>query len=220
MTSSRDGAGLPVALLVSVLLLIGVGAFGAAAGPDVVSSDLDARAAPDEVTVPGEEPSEGEATANETYLHEALGGDFAIEGDELVANDIDGLPADLVAHASIGFVLPRDGAFSCDNLGTTEGIVGEGNEVVDCAERDTAQGTVLIETLGPRHSSSGSNFGEVSVYHVHTGGYVTVVQVFVLGKPVEGSTTELERDVGDYLESLEEALIAAALDDRSRPTDA
>ncbi len=78
------------------------------------------------------------------------------------------------------------------------------------------RGTVLIETVAPRHSASGSNFGEVSIFYLHEDGYVIVVQIFVLGKPAEGSTTEIEQDVSDYLASLEEALIAAAVDDRVR----
>ena len=42
----------------------------------------------------------------------------------------------------------------------------------------------------------------------------------MLGKPAEGSTTELEEDVAAWLKSLEEALISAALDDRMRPPPA
>ncbi len=132
MTRSSDGAGLPVALLVSLLLLIGVAGIGLAAGPEVISPDLDSRAVPQEVTVPEEKPSQGEQTANETYLREALGDDFEIEGDELTATNIDNLPADLVAHASIGFVLPREGAFTCDNTGADEGLAGHNAE---CEER-------------------------------------------------------------------------------------
>lgn len=207
MTSPK-GAGLPVALLVSVLLMLGIAIVGVAAGPDVVSLDLDSRSAPVEVTTPEEEPAEGAETANETYLREVLGDDFEIEGEELTANNLDGLPAELVAHASITLTAPPDGAFTCENIvESTESA---------CEERHVSGDTFLVETTQARHSAAGSNFGELTIRYLRDDGDLAIVQLFVLGKPAEGSTAELQQDVTDYLASQEDALIAAALDERMR----
>jgi hypothetical protein len=213
---SRSAAGQPIALLVSVLLLLGVAVVGVvAAGPDVLAPDANSMAAPEEPTVPAEEPEEGEESANETYLRDALGSDFEIDGNELIADSADGLPEELTAYATVVVQPAEDDELACEEAAADEA------ETVECGVRSvTGRGTVLVETASARHSASGSNFGERTVRHLRPDGNVVIAQLSVLGGPSDGSTAELEGDVSDWLASLEEALIAAALDDRMRPAAA
>lgn len=209
---SRDAAGQPVALIVSVLLLLGVAVVGvAAAGPDVLAPDANSMAAPEEPTVAAEQPEEGEASANETYLRDVLGEAFEIDGNEVVAESPDGLPDDLTAYATVVVQPAEDGELACAEAAADDAAT------VDCEQRSVSgRGTVLVEAASARHSASGSNFGERTVRHLRPDGQVVIVQLSVLGRPSDGSTTALEEDVGEWLSSLEEALIAAALDDRMR----
>lgn len=208
---SRSAAGQPIALLVSVLLLLGVAVVGVAvAGPDVLEPDANSRAALEEPTVPAEEPEEGEESANETYLRDALGDDFEIDGNEVIAESAGGLPEELTAYATVVVQPAEDDELACEEAAADEA------ETVECEERSVTGRTVLVEAASARHSASGSNFGERTVRHLRGDGNVVIVQVSVLGRPSDGSTTELEEDVGDWLSSLEDALIAAALDERMR----
>lgn len=208
---SPSAAGAPVALLVSALLLLGVAVVGvAAAGPDVLAPDANSMAAPEEPTVPAEEPEEGEESANETYLRDALGDDFEIDGNEVIAESAEGLPEELTAYATVVVQPSEDDELSCEEPAADEA------ETVDCEERSVSGRTVLLETASARHSASGSNFGERTVRHLRADGDVVIVALSVLGRPSDGSTTELEEDVSEWLASLEEALIAAALDERMR----
>ena len=208
---SRSAGGQPVALIVSVLLLLGVAVVGvAAAGPDVLAPNANSMAAPEEPTLPAEQPEEGEESANETYLREALGDEFAIDGNELIAESADGLPEELTAYATVVVQPAADDELGCEESADEAGTV-------ECEERSvTGGGTVLVETASARHAASGSNFGERAVRYLRAEGTVVIVQISVLGRPSDGSTTELEDDVDEWLTSLEEALIAAALDDRMR----
>ena len=209
---SRSAGGQPVALIVSVLLLLGVAVVGvAAAGPDVLAPNANSMAAPEEPTLPAEQPEEGEESANETYLREALGDEFEIDGNELITESADGLPEELTAYATVVVQPAEDDELACEESAADEA------GTVECEERSvTGGGTVLVETASARHAASGSNFGERTVRYLRADGSVVIVQLSVLGRPSDGSTTELEDDVDEWLTSLEEALIAAALDDRMR----
>jgi hypothetical protein len=210
--TSSDRAGPPIALLATLLLLLGVAGLGAvAAGPDVLSPAANSTAAQQDPTVAEEEPEEGEESANETYLREALGDDFEIEGNKLIAESGEGLPEELTAYATVSLVQVGDGEFRCGDSAADDA------EVVECEDRSVSGRTVRVETTAARHSASGSNFGERTVRYLRDDGYLVVVQLSVLGRPSDGSTTELEEDVSDWLASLEEALVTAALDDRMRP---
>ena len=215
---SRSDAGGPVALIVSVLLMLGVAAGGVAlSSPDVLAPGADSMTAPEEPTVPAEEPEEGEQTANETYLREALGSDFEIEGNELVAEGADGLPQELTAFATVIVQPSEDDELSCDDDDDETATGDDGTVMTECEERIVdGRGTVLISTATARHSASGSNFGETTVRHLRADGNLVIVRLSVLGRPSDGSTTELEEDVSAWLESREETLISAALDDRMR----
>lgn len=217
MTSSRDRVGPPLALVASLLLLLGVTALGAAvAGPDVLSPTANSAPAQQDPTVAAEEPEEGEESANETYLREALGDDFEIEGNELIAETADGLPEELTAYAMV-VVQSSEDELTCDD--EDEPAPGDDGAVMtECEERTIpGRGAVVVGFAAARHSASGSNFGETTVRHRRDNGSVVVVTLSVLGRPSDGSTSELEEDVAAWLQSFEERLITAALDDRMRP---
>lgn len=215
---SRSASGQPVALFVSVLLLVAVAVAGVAlAGPDVLAPDANSMAASEEPTVPAERPEAGEESANETYLREALGDEFEIDGNEVVAESADGLPGGLTAFATVVVEPAEEDELACEDLdGPAPG--DDGVLMTECEERSVTGRTVLVETESARHSASGSNFGERTVRHQRADRTVVVVQLSVLGRPSDGSTAKLEEDVSAWLASMEEALIAAALDERMRMT--
>ena len=221
MTSSSDRAGPPIALLATLLLLLGVTALGAAlAGPDVLSPAANSPEAQQDPTVPAEEPEEGVESANETYLREALGDEFEIEGNELIAESGDGLPEELTAYATVVVQPSEDDELSCDDAEPAPDGDGaaSGTAMTECEERAVpGRGAVLVGFAAARHSASGSNFGESTVRHLRADGTVVIVMLSVLGRPSDGSTSELENDVAEWLRSYEEALISAALDERMRP---
>lgn len=110
----------------------------------------------------------------------------------------------------------RDDELTCDD--DDEPAPGDdGALTVECEVRLVpGRGTVLVSSAAARHSAAGSNFGETTVRHVRADGAVVVVTLRVLGRPSDGSTTDLERDVAAWLREQKEALISAALDVRMR----
>lgn len=198
MKIPSDGAGLPAALLVSLLLMIGVAAVGTAAGPDVVAGR------PTAPQVPAQPP-----TTNEAVLREALGEAFEVRDGQVVAERLEGLPIELAAHANVSVVPAGASSFACapaDAPGTCR------------AERVAPGVAVYIVTSEAVHSAAGSNFGETTVRHERAG-FLARVQLSVLGKPAGGSTPELERTVRDWLKAIEPRLIAAATDERLKVPD-
>lgn len=211
MANDGPDGGAPLALFVSILLMIVVAGVGiAAASPDtefpsmrevVLDSDPDQSA-----TQPAAGASSEPATpsANEQYLAEDLGAEFVVQGEEAVAERAEGLPDETTAHATVSVLSGSSDPFAC----------AKDTETVTCRE-DTVDGKkILVETQSALNSAAGSNFGQITVHFRRDSGEDVIVVLNVLGKPSGGSTPELVRDVEAWLEAMEDLVVKAAIDDR------
>lgn len=198
MTSTRNGAGLPVALLVSVLMLFGIAVVGVAAGPDVALG----RPAPQ---APADPAPDGSVHA--VVLRDALGDPFEIRDGEVVADAVESFPVELSAHGYVSVIPAAASSFRCPP-----------EDAPDACRQVTVSGRpVDVVSTGALHSATGSNFGSLTVRYLRPDGHLAVVALSVLGKPEGGSSSALEEQIHDWLDSQESALIAAATDDRLAP---
>jgi hypothetical protein len=216
VTRSSEGTGLPIALLVSLLLLIGVAGIGIAAGPDVVSPDVDEMAAPEELTLPEEEPARGEETADggsRTYLRDALGESFREDPTVLTL-----IPGSAAARglpdgfAGIGQAGVQE---TTDTLAQQCPVPLPGSEDT-CGIRTLAEGIqVAVQELRLQDLDDGQSFAQLAVYFIQPGGDLVQATLTAIGefRPSD-DIAALADQASTWLARFEDALIKAATDPR------
>ena len=208
MTNSRDGAGLPVALLVSVLLLIGVTGVGIAAAPEVVTSAASPAAASD----PAVDSESARPGSNLSYLLEALGEGF--RGDPTVLKVVPGSPT------ATGLPAGFEGVGQA-TLQTTTGTLSEQCPLIDsgspdtCEVRTVADAEVAVQVHYLQELDSDQGFATIAIYFLRPDGDLVQTSVTAIGEVTASDDVEaLSEQIADWLAQFEDPLIEAATDPR------
>lgn len=214
MKTSRDGAGLPVALLVSVLLLIAVAAFGIAAGPDVASRpSASAQAEAEPAAEPAAEPEPAQPGTNLSHLREALGDGF--REDPTVLKVVPGSPAATGLPAGFDGV----GQIAVQEATAT---LAEQCPVIDSGSPDTCEvrtlaggAEVAVQLQQLQELDSDQGFATIAIYFIQPGGDLVQASVTAIGEVTPADDVEaLAEQIGDWLAQFEDALTRAATDPR------
>lgn len=216
MNCSRDGAGLPGALFVSVLLLVGVAGVGIAAGPEVVTGTPSAPAQP-ESSPAVEDPAPPGTPLS--YLREALGEGF--REDPTVVRVVPG------SAAATGLPAGFDGVGQATVRQATETLAAQ-CPVIDsgspdtCEVRTVADGAaggveVAVQIQQLQELDLDQGFATIAVYFLQPGGDLVQTSVTAIGEVTPSDDVEaLAQQIGDWLAQFETALIRAAIDPRMR----